>query len=71
MNATHPDGRADPPRKQSPMAPIVQELFAGGIMCGVVAVLVAVLHYGTAGHSMPGTLSGRQKGRRRSSVVIL
>jgi hypothetical protein len=53
------------------MAPIVQELFAGGIMCGVVAVLVAVFHYGTAGHSMAGTLSGRQKGRRRSSVVIL
>jgi hypothetical protein len=49
----------------------VQELFAGGIMCGVVAVLVAVLHYGTEGHSIPGALSGRKKGRRRSSVFIL
>jgi hypothetical protein len=34
------------------MAPIVQGLICGGIVCGVLTALVAVLRYGTEGHSV-------------------
>jgi hypothetical protein len=51
MNATHLYGQDDQPRKKSLMASIVQGLISGGIVCGVLTALVAVLRYGTAGHS--------------------
>jgi hypothetical protein len=50
MNATHLHGQDDQPRKKSLMAHIVQGLIAGGIVCGVLTALVAVLRYGTEGH---------------------
>jgi hypothetical protein len=36
------------------MAPLVQGLISGGIVCGVLTALVIVLRYGTAGHSRLG-----------------
>ena len=53
MKATHLCGQDDQPRKKSLMDPIVQGLISGGIMCGVLTALVAVLRYGTEGHSFP------------------
>jgi hypothetical protein len=53
MNATHLYGQDDQPRKQSLMASIVQGLIVGGIVCSVLTALVAVLRYGTEGHSFP------------------
>jgi hypothetical protein len=50
MNATHLHGQDDQPRKKSLMASVVQGLICGGIACGVLTALVAVLHYGTEGH---------------------
>jgi hypothetical protein len=50
MNATHLHGQDDQPRKKSLMAPIVQGLICGGIVCGVLTALVTVLRYGTQGH---------------------
>src|SRR5687767_385938 len=52
MNATHLHGPDDQPRKKSLMASIVQGLICGGIVCGVLTALVAVLRYGTEGHSV-------------------
>jgi hypothetical protein len=43
MKATHFYGQDDQPRKKSLMAPIVQGLIFGGIVCGVLTALVAVL----------------------------
>jgi hypothetical protein len=60
MNATHLYGQDDQPRKKSLMAPIVQGLIVGGIVCGVLTALAAVLRYGTEGHSFP-TLWGRRR----------
>jgi hypothetical protein len=51
LKATHFYGQDDQPRKKSLMAPIVQGLIFGGIVCGVLTALVAVLRYGTEGHS--------------------
>jgi hypothetical protein len=53
MNATHLHGQDDQPRKKSLMAPLMQGLISGGIVCGVLTVLVVVLRYGTEGHSFP------------------
>jgi hypothetical protein len=50
MNATHLHGQDDQPRKKSLMASLMQGLICGGIACGVLTALVAVLHYGTEGH---------------------
>jgi hypothetical protein len=52
MKATHLHGQDDRPRKKSLMVPIVQGLTYGGIVCGVLTALVAVLRYGTEGHSV-------------------
>jgi hypothetical protein len=53
MKATHLYGQDDQPRKQSLMASIVPGFIVGGIVCGVLTALVAVLQYGTEGHSFP------------------
>jgi hypothetical protein len=53
MKATHLYGPDDQPRKKSLMAPIVLGLISGGIVCGALTALVAVLRYGTEGHSFP------------------
>ncbi|HSF30988.1 MAG TPA: hypothetical protein VLK82_11025 [Candidatus Tectomicrobia bacterium] len=53
MNAIHLYGQDDQPRKKSLMAPLVQALLSGGIVCGVLIALVVVLRYGTGGHSCP------------------
>jgi hypothetical protein len=50
MKAIHLHGQDDQPRKKSLMAPIVQGLICGGIVCGVLTALVTVLRYGTQGH---------------------
>ena len=59
MKATHFYGQDDQPRKKSLMAPIVQGLIFGGIVCGVLTALVAVLRYGTEGHSLAGVRSAK------------
>jgi hypothetical protein len=53
IKATHLYGQDDQPRKKSLMAPLVQELLSGGIVCGVLIALVVVLRYGIEGHSSP------------------
>jgi hypothetical protein len=60
MNATPLHGQDDQPRKKSLMAPIVQGLISGGIVCGVLIALVVVLRYGTEGHSFPTRLVSRR-----------
>ncbi len=60
MKATHLYGQDDQPRKKSLMAPLVQALLSGGIVCGVLIALVVVLRYGTDGHSSP-TLRVRRR----------
>jgi hypothetical protein len=52
MKATHLHGQDDQPRKKSLMAPLVQGLICGGIVCGVLTALVTVLRYGIEGHSV-------------------
>jgi hypothetical protein len=53
MIATHLYGQDDQPRKKSLMAPLVQTLLSGGIVCGALIALVVVLQYGIEGHSSP------------------
>ena len=71
LKATHLYGQDDQPRKKSLMAPIVLGLISGGIVCGVLTTLIAVLRYGTEGHSLTGVRSARERGRRRGGVLIL
>jgi hypothetical protein len=61
MTATNPYGQDYQPRKKSTMDCIPQELIIGGIVCFAVIALVAVLRYGTEGHSTPlGYTSNRE-----------
>jgi hypothetical protein len=53
MKATHFYGQDDQPRKKSLMAPLVEGLISGGIVCSVLTALIVVLRYGTKGHSRP------------------
>jgi hypothetical protein len=53
MKATHVYGQDDQPRKKLLMAPLVEGLIAGGIVCSVLTALIVVLRYGTNGHSRP------------------
>ena len=59
MNATHLYGPDDQPRKKSLMAPLVQTLLVGITMVSVLTALVAVLRYGTEGHSLAGVRSAK------------
>jgi multisubunit Na+/H+ antiporter MnhC subunit len=60
MKATHLYGQDDQPRKKSFMAPIVQGLISTGIVCGMLTALIAVLRYGTEGHSSPALRVSRR-----------
>jgi hypothetical protein len=51
--ATNPYGQNYRPRKKSTMYCIPQGLFIGGLVCLALTALVAVLYYGTEGHSAP------------------
>jgi hypothetical protein len=71
MKATHLYGPDDQPRKKSLMAPLVQELLSGGIVCGVLTALVAMLRYGTEGHSFPTLQVSRRNSPLASTMCWL
>ena len=53
MVVRNPYGQAYRPRKKSTMYCIQQGFIIGGLVCVVVSALVAMLYYGTEGHSAP------------------
>jgi multisubunit Na+/H+ antiporter MnhC subunit len=61
MTAMNPYGQDLQPRKKSTMYCIPQGLIISGIVCFAVIALVAVLHYGTEGHSTPSEYTSNRE----------